>query len=99
MLKTEKAPSLALGELEPPQKSGISTRLSVCLGVFDLARHQNLTTIVEVFPYGVSVVEQVWFASCLASGDLRNFRLVVRAACALAALRMPPLRIWHSSIF
>lgn len=59
------------------------------------ARYQHLTAIVQVAFHDVCMVEKVLFARGFARCDLRNFRLVVRAACAFAALGMPPFRIWH----
>jgi hypothetical protein len=60
-----------------------------------LAGHQHLTAIVQVSVHAVSVVEEVLFARRFANSDLRDFRLVVRAASAFPALGMPPFRIWH----
>ncbi len=68
--------------------------LRFCVGAL-FARNQHLTAIVQVAFYHVGMVEKVLLTGRLASRDVRSFRFVVRAAGALAALRMPPFRIWH----
>jgi hypothetical protein len=61
-------------------------------------RYQYLTAIVQVAIHFVSVVEHVNFAGCLAGAKGRHCSMVVCAACALAALGVPPFWIWHDAI-
>ena len=55
--------------------------------------YQDLTAIVQGAVDHVGVVQKVRLPCRLAGGDLRDFRFVVRAASAFAALGVPPFRI------
>ena len=74
-----------------------TTRDSLCFGRFCalFSGHQHLTAIVQVAFMVVGVVEEVWLTGRFAGSNVWSFCLVVRAACALAALGVPPFRIWH----
>jgi hypothetical protein len=41
------------------------------------------------------MVQKMLLTCCFTGGYLRSFRFVVCAASALAALGVPPFRIWH----
>lgn len=54
-----------------------------------------MAAVVDSALHAVSAVQTVGFARRLAGAECWHFSFVVCAARALAALRVPPFRIWH----